>query len=288
MSGRFRGREMRGVAKAILVAVGLLAGAPGFAADLPTKKPAPAPIPEPVIPSTWRFELTGYGWATSLAGNTGFGTLPTLSYYAPFSTVLEHLEAAFMGSAVAYNDTYIVGLDLFGARLGGGNTIKVERLPAGALGADLTLNEGLVTAFGGLRIPLGLPNLNLYATVGARYTYSGTKVTLTTPLGFSNEQSVDKGWVNPVAGFAAHYRFDDRWYMNVFADIGGWSDSATGQALASVGYNWTQNWSTTLGYRVLYTYEKQDTGFNYVTFEPKNFRYQQWLYGPFAGVKYSF
>ncbi len=79
MSGRFRGREMRGVAKAILVAVGLLAGAPGFAADLPTKKPAPAPIPEPVIPSTWRFELTGYGWATSLAGNTGFGTLPTLS-----------------------------------------------------------------------------------------------------------------------------------------------------------------------------------------------------------------
>ncbi len=76
--------------------------------------------------------------------------------------------------------------------------------------------------------------------------------------------------------------------MNVFADIGGWSDSATGQALASVGYNWTQNWSTTLGYRVLYIYEKQDTGFNYLLFEPKSFRYQQWMYGPFAGIKYSF
>jgi hypothetical protein len=277
---------MRGFAKAIWVAIGLLAGAPGFAADLPTKKQAPVPVP--ALPSSWHFEFTGYGWATSLAGNTGFGTLPTLSYYAPFSTVLEHLEAALMGSAVAYNDTYIVGLDLFWAKLGGGNTIKVNRLPAGALGADLTLHEGLVTAFGGLRIPLGLPNLNLYATVGARYTYSGTKVALTTPLGFSADQSVDKGWVNPVAGFAAHYRFDDRWFMNVFGDIGGWSDSATGQALASVGYNWTQNWSTTLGYRVLYTYEKQDTGFNYVTFEPKNFRYQQWLYGPFAGLKYSF
>ena len=24
--------------------------------------PAPAPIPEPVLPSTWRFEITGYGW----------------------------------------------------------------------------------------------------------------------------------------------------------------------------------------------------------------------------------
>ena len=76
--------------------------------------------------------------------------------------------------------------------------------------------------------------------------------------------------------------------MNVLGDLGGWSDSATGQALASVGYNWTQNWSTTLGYRVLYTYEKQDTGFNYLLFEPKSFRYQQWLYGPFVGVKFSF
>jgi hypothetical protein len=277
---------MRGVAKTVLVAAGMLAAVPAIAADLPTKKPAPAPIPAPV--PTWRFELTGYGWGTSVAGNTGFGTLPTLSYYAPFSKVLEHLEAAFMGSAVAYNDTYIVGLDLIGTRIGGAGTFKVTRLPANTLGADLTLTEGLVTAFGGLRIPVGPPNLDLYGTVGVRYTYAGTKLALTTPLGFSNTQSVNKGWVNPVAGFVAHYRFDDRWFMNVFGDLGGWSDSATGQALASVGYNWTQNWSTTLGYRVLYTYEKQDTGFNALTFEPRNFRYQQWLYGPIAGLKYSF
>ena len=58
--------------------------------------------------------------------------------------------------------------------------------------------------------------------------------------------------------------FDDRWFMNVLGDLGGWSNSATGQALASVGYNWTQNWSTTLGYRVMYNYEKQDTGFNFL------------------------
>jgi hypothetical protein len=63
--------------------------------------------------------------------------------------------------------------------------------------------------------------------------------------------------------------------MNVPGDIGGWSDSATGQALASVGYNWTQNWSTTLGYRVLYAYEKQDTGVSCLLFAPRSFRYQQ-------------
>ena len=277
---------MRSLAKAFWLAAAMLAAVPAIAADLPTKKAAPAPIPEPALPSTWRFELTGYGWATSLAGSAGFGTLPTLSYYAPFSKVLEHLEAVFMGSVVARNGTYIVGLDMIGARIGGSGTVHVRDAP---LGTDLTLKEEIVTAFGGLRIPIGVPNLELYGTVGARYMYSGTKLTVSGPFGLlSVNQSVNKDWVNPVAGFAAHYRFDDRWYMNVVGDLGGWSDSATGQALASVGYNWTQNWSTTLGYRVLYTYEKQDTGFNYLLFEPKSFRYQQWMYGPFVGVKFSF
>ena len=215
--------------------------------------------------SPWRIELTGYGWASSIAGSSGFGGLPTLPYYASFGKVLEHLDGALMGSVLARNDTYILGLDMFWSRIGGAGTINVSRLPANALGADLTLTEGFATAFGGLRIPIGPPNLELYGTVGARYMYSGTKVALTTPLGFGNSQSVNKDWVNPVAGFAAQYRFDDRWFMNVLGDLGGWSDSATGQALASVGYNWTQNWSTTLGYRVLYTYERQDTGFNNLT-----------------------
>ena len=192
-----------------------------------------------------------------------------------------------MGSILAHNGTYIVGLDGIWSRIGGGGTIAVSRLPAGALGADLTLTEAFATAFGGVRIPIGPPNLELYGTVGARYLYSGTKLALATPLGFGATQSVNKGWVNPVAGVAAQYRFDDRWFMNVLADIGGWSDSATGQALASVGYNWTQNWSTTLGYRVMYNYEKQDTGVN-IAFEPRSFRYQQWMYGPFVGVKFGF
>jgi len=273
---------------AIFIRAGFLVASTAFAADLPTKKPAPS-APAPVVqPSLWRFELTGYGWASSLAGNAGFGALPTLSYYASFGKVLEHFQGGLMGTALARNGTYIVGLDAVWARIGGAGTVRVERLPAGALGVDLTLGEGFATAFGGVRIPVGPPNFELYGTVGARLMYSGTKVELTTPLGFNNTQSAYKTWVNPVAGMAAQYRFDDRWFMNVLADLGGWSDSATGQALASVGYNWTRNIATTLGYRVMYNYEKQDTGFNYVLFEPRSFRYQQWMYGPFVGFKYSF
>ena len=279
---------MTGLTKAVFVSVAALAIGAASAADLPTRKPPPVPVPV-AEPSPWRFEVTGYGWASSLAGTSGFGGLPSLPYYASFGKVLEHLDGALMGSVLARNGAYIVGLDMLWSRVGGSGTVRLSYGPFNAAGADLTLTEGIATAFGGVRIPIGPPNLEIYGTVGARYMYSGNKLTLNSPVpGFSASTSVNKDWVDPVAGFAAHYRFDDRWFVNVFGDLGGWSDSATGQALASVGYDWTRNWSTTLGYRVLYTYEKQDTGFNALTGADRSFRYQQWMYGPFIGVKYSF
>ncbi|HZZ61111.1 MAG TPA: hypothetical protein VFE63_08065 [Roseiarcus sp.] len=278
---------MRGVATAIGVALGALAAAPSLAADLPTTKPAPPPPPAPP-PSIWQFEITGYGWAPSIAGSSGFGALPTLPYYAPFPKLLEHLQGGLMGAVIARNDTFIVGLDAIWTKIGGSGTIRNPNNPLFGGQTDLVLTEGIVTAFGGLRAPLGVPNLDLYATVGARNFYSGTKLGVTGPFAlFNGTQSVNKDWIMPVAGFAAQYRFDDRWFINALADLGGWSDSATGQALASVGYKWTPNFATTLGYRVMYTYDRQDAGVNF-NFEPRSFRYQQWMYGPFAGFKFTF
>lgn len=279
---------MRGIVTAIGIALGGLTAAPAPAADLPTRKPAPAPIPEPPLPSTWQFEVTLYGWASSVAGNTGFGALPTLPYYAPFAKLLEHLQGGLMGAVVARNDRFIFGLDAIWSKIGGSGTIRNTNNALYGGQTDLVLEEGVVTAFGGVRVPLAIPNLDLYGTLGARYFYSGTKLTVSGPLGlFNGTQSVNKDWIMPVAGFTAQYRFNDRWFTNVLADLGGWSNSATGQALASVGYKWTPNIATTLGYRVMYTYDRQDNGVN-LAFEPRSFRYQQWMYGPFAGFKYMF
>ena len=280
---------MRIYAAALVVLVGLC-GAPAAAADLPTKKPAPAPVPEPVIPSSWHFEITGYGWASSIAGSAGFGSLPTLPYYASFRQSARALSRRVHGQR-GRPQRHVHRRNRF--RLGANRRVRnpYETRTVALYGGktDLTLNEAFITAFGGVRVPLGVPNLDLYGTVGARNFYSGTKLTVTGPFAlFSGTESVNKDWIMPVAGFAAQYRYDDRWFMNVLADLGGWSDSATGQALASVGYNWTKNIATTLGYRVMYTYTNQDTGFNEVTFQPRSFRYRQWMYGPFAGFKYSF
>ena len=279
---------MRRLAGGIATAISGLACASAVAADLPTKKASPAPIVAPAIPSSWQFEVTAYGWASSVAGQAGFGSFPSQEYYAPFSKLLEHLEGGLMGSVTARNDTFIFGLDAIWTKLGGGGTILRRDSALFGGSTELVLTEAIVTAFGGVRIPLPIPNLELYGTAGARYYNSGTTISISNIYGIGASQSVNKDWIMPVAGFAANYRFDDRWFMNVFADLGGWSDSATGQALASIGYKWTPNIATTLGYRVMYTYERQEAGFDWISFQPASFRYQQWMYGPFAGLKFTF
>jgi hypothetical protein len=102
-------------------------------------------------------------------------------------------------------------------------------------------------------------------------------------FGFENHASLRKDWIDPVVGFTAKHQINEKWFVNTEADIGGWSNtSATGPALAAVGYNWIANISDTLGYRVLYTYDREDTGGS------GSFRYQQWMYGPYVAFKYGF
>src|ERR1700760_770116 len=186
-----------------LIALGLW-GAPALAADLPTKKSAPPPIVQPVVPSSWHYEITGYGWGSSIAGSTGFGSLPTLPYFASFRKVLEHFQGGLMGSLVARNETFIGGIDFVWARIGGSGVLQNPDNPLYGGKTTLTLNEGFITAFGGVRVPLGIPNLSLYGTVGARNFYSGNKLAVSGPFGlFNGTETVNKDWINPVAGFAA-------------------------------------------------------------------------------------
>jgi hypothetical protein len=271
------------LASGLIVLTGLC-GAPAVAADLPTKKPAPEEIVAPALPSTWHYEITGYGWGTDLAGQAGVGPFPTSPFFINFLKILEHFQGGLMTSFVARNDNFIAGIDVILSRIGGGTNF---RDPTSALFGDhgnLTLTQGIFTAFGGLRIPVGPPNLQLYGTAGVRYFYSRTALDLSFPVsGFPSAGfAITKNWADPVAGLAAHYAINDKYFINFLADMGGLSNSATGQVLGSVGYNWTPSFSTTLGYRVLYTYFRDESG------PLHDYRYQSWMYGPFAGAKYTF
>src|SRR5260370_1170687 len=214
------GAQMRVVARAIFVVAGIGAAAPAFASDLPTKKPAPAPILVQAL-SDWHLGLIGYGWATSLAGNAGVGPFPTAPFFASFGDILSHFEGASMGAAVAPNERFSGGLDLIWSRLGAAATFKDPSSPLFGVGANIKLTETIVTAFGGVRIPVGPPNLQLYGTLGARYFNIGASLTLKGPVfGFQTSASASRDWVDPVAGFVARYRIDDKWFVSAEGDGG--------------------------------------------------------------------
>lgn len=274
---------MRNSWGALILVAGLCA-APAAAADLPEPEvPTKKAMVAPVLPPNWRFEITGYGWGTDVSEQTGVGPFPTSSIYINFFKLLEHFQGSLMTAATASNGSVIGGVDVIISRIGGGANF---RDPTSALFGDhatVTVTQAIVTAFGGVRIPVGPPNLELYGTLGARYNYSRTALDLSFPVaGFDANFALTKNWADPVAGLAAHYVVNDKWFVNFLTDMGGLDNSATGQVLGSVGYNWTPSISTTLGYRVLYTYFRDVSG------PLRDYRYQSWMYGPFAGFKYAF
>ena len=119
-------------------------GAPAAASDLPTKKPAPEPVVTPTLPSSWHFEITGYGWGTDLAGQSGVGPFPTSPFYVNFLKLLEHFQGGLMTAFVARNDTFVAGLDVILSHESGARD-EFRRDPTSALfngdHANLTLTE---------------------------------------------------------------------------------------------------------------------------------------------------
>ena len=100
---------MRAGARAVFFTVATVVSVtPVMASDLPMKKPPPAPAPVPPL-SDWHYDLTGYGWALNLTGDTGFGPLPTTPFFVSFDDLLRHLDYVLMARFVARNDTLSAG-----------------------------------------------------------------------------------------------------------------------------------------------------------------------------------
>lgn len=281
--------ETKRLATAVMFA-GFCFSTPVWAADLAVSQPEPVPL---VLPQVgWQFQATAYGWATALTGEAGVGRLPTASLDASFGDILKNLKGAFMGAFIAKNDTLIFGADLIWTRLGADGHFKLGgNGPFAGLrsGTSVSFQQDMTiaTAFAGYRIPIGPPNLQLYGTVGVRYQNIDAELDLShrTVLGTGLQRnfSDSTGWADPLIGFAATYHFNDKWYLNALGDFGATSSSSiTAQGLVSVGYNWTQSFSTALGYRALYTdYENgNDRG--------GSFRYKTTLHGPFVSMSYNF
>lgn len=268
--------------KALALAAGM-AGQIGAAAaaDL---SPAAAPAPAYQPPPAWRYEVVLYGWATALNGDIGVRDLPAASVDVPFTDLVQNLDGALMGAFVARNGDWTLLADLVWSKLSADQSAP----NIGPLGSQFGLSQKLAIASGivGHRLPVGGDNLDLSATVGFRYQ----RLTVDTDLTFIGAPFVTlsdhdvKDWLDPVIGLLMNYRFSEHWFANAYADIGGFGvgSKLTSQSFLAVGYNWSESWSTALGYRALYT-DYQD-----VTAPDRNFRYDVWIHGPYMSLAYHF
>ena len=209
----------------------------------------------------WKYQITGYGWLAGVTGDVGILGLPAAHVnISPFDA-LEDLSGALSGSLLASNGTWMLYGDALWAQLSNDDAADLRD---GTVNVGYQQTQWLVSGLAGHVIPLNVPGLELYATAGARYQYLKGTLDVDTARFGSVSRSRSKNWIDPVIGLAFHYDFNDRWFLNGMGDIGGFGVGSdfTAQAFAAVGYNWTERFSTAIGYRALYTdYDKG--GFDY-------------------------
>ncbi|MHB2169105.1 hypothetical protein [Alsobacter sp. R-9] len=244
-----------------------------LAADLPSRAAPPAPAPLPA-PSGWTFQATLYGWATGLNGDIGALYRQPINVNIGFDQIFNDLKGAFMGAVQAKNDTWMFLGDVVWSEIGS----KRETRFGGQL--EYTQTQSILSGYVGYRVPVGAPALDLRVIGGVRGQQLDVEIQHFGVLpAFDRTASATKTWVDPVVGFAFTYTIDKNWFLTGLADVGGFGVGSqfTTQGFAAIGYKWTENISTSIGYRALYT-DYKDGGFVY----------QTTLHGVFAGVGVHF
>ena len=88
-----------------------------------------------------------------------------------------------------------------------------------------------------------------------------------------------KVWVDPIVGVKGSYHFGDKWAINGYADYGGFDASSryAYQLLGTVSYSFNEHVALQVGYR--YWADNYENG---------TFKLDSKLYGPVAGLTFSF
>jgi hypothetical protein len=154
--------------------------------------------------------------------------------------------------------------------------------PAGGT-VNYEQSQAIVSGIVGYALPLDVPGLQLSATAGVRYNHLKAELDIDPvllPVLFpGSEREATQDWADPIIGLSAHYDFNERWFMNALADIGGFGvgSKLTAQGFLAVGYNWTETISTAVGYRAIYT-----------DYDNDGFVYNTTMHGVFTSIGFHF
>lgn len=202
------------------------------AADL-----APLPQEEP----EWAFTAAAYGWLSGVEGSVAAGGSEEVDIDLSISDVLKHFEGGLMGAGEARNGRFLFATDLTWAKLSAETDRRIlgnVEVTASTLTATGVAGYSLVYEEGG--------NLDIIA--GARLW--SVKNELDFSGGAEFEDSVT--WVDPVVGLKGRASISPDFYVTGWALVGGFgvSSDLMWDVMGSVGYEFTDSFSMTAGYRV--------------------------------------
>ncbi len=226
--------------------------------------------------SDWSYTASVSGWFTGLDSSieTPFGTVET---ELDFADVWEKLDFAFFGSFEARNGRWALVTDLVFSDLG-----SEVATPFGIAfrRADVDARLTLFSAYAAYAV-IDEAALRLELGPGFRYNDASIDVRLVGNVAATRDLSFGDTWVDPLIGARMRYAFNDNWFVNAFADVGGFgahdASDTTWQAYAGIGYRFNKTWAVQGGYRAL-TIEREFSGRD-ITLD---------LSGPMVGVQVSF
>lgn len=264
------------VALFALSAVPLVANA----ADItPREDKTPAP---PSVTADWSAEITLYGWALGINGTVQtFSRVPPVHANVGFDQLLKNLDGGIMLSGSALIDRYVFFGDLVYAKVSPNKHFQIDPRYNinGTLTLDATSFMGLAAA--GYRVYVD-PTASLDLMIGARVFAVDTSINLsvssgTYELGNRLLASRNETWVDGVVGIRGIYNITDNVRLTGIAFVGGISSKYEWDVFASIGYDFTKNWSAFIGYRAL--------GVNY---RSSGFVYDVVQHGPAIGISVRF
>ncbi|MDU9002283.1 porin family protein [Sedimentitalea todarodis] len=198
--------------------------------------------------SDWNYTATLYGWFAGL--DTSVDT-PRGTINAELSSkdVLEDLDASLMAAFEARRGPWGFVVDGVYSKLSAG-----KATPFGQSFSEAVVETKLsqVTGLALYRFHSS-PTLKFDAGAGFRWFDVDMGVTLTPgSLGVTRTSSIGDSWVDPLLAARVILPINDVWTATALVDFGGTgSDDKTWQALASVQYQFNDNWSAAFGYRTM-------------------------------------
>jgi hypothetical protein len=146
------------------------------------------------------------------------------------------------------------------------------------------MDVSVETRFGDVEIGMKMTTFGGYATDRVHET-EAVAIDIDTGLNAASNRVEDRGvsqsasWVDPVLAARVIAPFGEKWFATPYADAGGFitDDSATWQAVGTVGYRFDARWAARFGYRDM-SVEKEIDGRD-VDVD---------LYGPLIGAAFQF